>query len=486
MAKKFVRIIEDVEEALAREVRHIVFFQDRYRGEEGISFKELFDPFTGEMKRRPIEPRFYDDSADSLVSTNPRFTLRLLKLYEDLETKRLLPPYGEEITEVIPGPNAYRVKLAGENLITTDGVGSSIVQLTNRKIREIQEGDYLRIITGQNIGTYKVASVALNGNGPHTITLDSVLLDQLPAFDYNKNSGIITFRSFVDLSSVKSGDIFTDANDQDFTITGFNLSDATLAVAAGSALVNGANGIISRSGNVLQGDDEGEEQCFQILDPSQPIANKGTRYSKKSQLIPYTFLYYIKIVSRERDDHIAIADRMMQVFNPPRGMLSTVVRSELSANKLLIKDANAGDKTIFVQDATEFYVNEHVHLLDDLTFDEENVIESVNLQSNSITLKNALQAAHKVNDSALLVSNACLWTFERDFTNHQTEDREDMQLWVHRFTFRVEGWVESRINLTESSLDETTEKEVGDVNFIKACIEDIEGNLLDSELITGE
>lgn len=484
MAKNFVRIIEDIEEGLSREVRRILIGQQRHAGESGITFREVFDTFTGELVRQPIEPRFYDDTAEAVANVDPRFTLRLLKLYEDLQTNRLLPPYGEELTQVISGPGAYKVKFGGEDASTTNGSADSTVSITHRKIREIQAGDWIRLLTGTNQGTFRIVSVALNGNGPHTISLDSILINELPAFNYNKNAGVLTFNTFVDFEMVNPGDILTDVISQTFTITGVSASNATITVAPGSSVVNGANATVSRIGPVLQNDDAGVAQCYQILDPNLPIANKGTRYSKKSQLIPYTFLYYIKIVSRERDDHIAAASRMMEVFNPPRGMLSTVVRSELSADSALVKDVSTGAKTIFVENASIFYPNDCIRILDNVSFGEEAIIDSVNLVSNSITLKNATTGNYTLENLGLIVSHTDLWTFERDFMNHQTEDQEGSQLWIHRFTYRVEAWVESRINLTEDNKTETTEKEVGDVNYVKACLEDMEGNVLDENLIT--
>lgn len=480
--KKFVRVIEDIEEALSREVRHIVFFQHRYRGSDAVAFKEMFDVFTGEFKVKPIEPRFYDDGADSLVSSSPRFTLRLLKLFEDINTKRLMPPYGEEIVEQLPSPGAYQVKLGGETLITTNGAGSNSVQLTHRKIKEAQPNDWLRIITGTNIGTYIIDSIDLIGNGPHTINLSHILLNDLPTFNYNKDAGVITFDTFIDLTVVKPGDQFVDNNAHSFTIAAVNVSDSTIAIPKGSAVAVGFHATIRRNGLILQNDDLGEEQCFQILDPSEPIEDKDTRYLKKSQLIPYTFIYYIKIVSRERDDHIAIADRMMQVFNPPRGMLSTIVRSQKSMDSPLVKDVNVGDKVIFLQDASNYYPNDNIRILDNLSYGEEAQIQSVNTLSNSVTLKTPIAAKYTILNEGLMSSNSEYWAFERDFMNHQTEDKEDMQLWIHRFTYRVEGWVESRIALLETSVDETTEEEVGDVNFVKVTLENLEGHVFDTNL----
>ena len=484
MAKKYIRIIQDIEEAISREVRRIVFFEARDRGSAGTSFKEMFDPFTGELKRKPIEPRFYDDAADSLVSTSPRFTLRLLKLYEDLNTKRLLPPYGEEYACPLPSPGAYAAILSGADAKTTDGGTGSTVEITHRKIREVQPGHAIRLLCSDgNDGTYPIESITLNGNGPHTLHLNHDLISSLPVLKYNKDAGMITFEDYLDLDAVKVGDIIEDINGGTFAITAVNVDNSTLAVAPGSAIVTGAGAKITRTGDVLQYDDAGQDIKYVIIDPSQPVSGKATKYRRSSQLIPYTFLYYIKIVSRERDDHIAVAERMMQVFNPPRGVVCVTARSELSTESEFIKDSAEGDSVVFLKDASRFYTGETIRIFNDLHMGEEVVVDSVNTTSNSITLKTPLSKAYTVNSCAKAVSNYDFCQFERDFTNHVTEDKEDEQLWIHRFTFRIEGWVESRIDPCEAGTDETTYRDEGDVNFIEYVLEDMDGNELEDPLI---
>jgi len=476
MARQFARILNDIEEALAREVRRIIFFETRDRTPQDVAFREMFDPFTGELVKKPIEPKFFDDTADATISTSPRFSVRLLKLYEDLETNRLLPPYGNELVEVLPSPAAYEVVLGGPDAITTNGGGDSTVEITHREILSVTNTHILRLITGSNQGTYRIASITLNGNGPHTITLSNDLLVALPDFDYNKDAGIVTFREFTDLQAVRAGDTIVDAALTSFVITAVNAFNSTLSVAPGSTIASGVGAKINRAGNVLQNDDLGEEQCYLILDPSQPIIGRGTRYQVSSQLIPYTFLYFIKISSRERDEHISIANRMMQVFNPPRGSLFTVIRTETSFESELLKDVNVGDKVIYVKDATKFYVNDRVRLFDDLELGEDLVIKSVNLTSNAVTVVTPVSKQYTADHCARLVSNFCIAILERDFKNHVTEDREESQFWIHRFTYRIEGWVDSRI---PPYTTEQISEDQGDVNFVGIVLEDFEGNILD-------
>lgn len=484
MAKKFVRILEDIEEALAREVRKITFFSQRTREPEaGHILKEVFDVFTGEYVQKPVEPSFYSDLAHSNQQTSPYFFIKLLSLSEDLDSGRVLPTVGNQITIPLTSAPVYAARFGGEDLLTTNATPDSTVTLSHRHIRSVEAGDLLKILTGENIGVYTIGSVTLTGNGPHTITLSNDIVQGLPAFEYAKQNGIIIFNSTVDLTAVKIGDLFIDSAANAATITAVN-SPTGIAVAPNSNLVATAGAKINRSGAVLQGLDDNDPQCYTILDPSTVISGVSQAYRKTNPLIPYTFLYYIKITSRERDDHIAVANKMMQSFNPPRGALSIITRYNTSYQDSLLQTANIGDKVVYLKDASKLSVGEKVRLFSNLSRGEETVIESINYSSNTVTLKNTLTQQYKIEDCAALVSNTDICVLQRDFLNHSTEDRESEQLWIHRFSFRVQGWIEAKIDPLSEDPDGATYEDVGDVNFIKVCLEDIEGTLKDVNLIT--
>ena len=166
----------------------------------------------------------------------------------------------------------------------------------------------------------------------------------------------------------------------------------------------------------------------------------------------------------------------MQVFNPPRGSLPTLVRSRTSAEAILKKDALAGDTIIFVNDlASKFYPNEHIRLYSETDIGEDLIVDSVNTQSNAITVRTPIVGEYKITSGAEIVSNYNLCSFERDFQNHITDDDPGGQYWIHRFTFRIEAWVEARISpyTTEQTYEDTRE-----TNFIQAALEDFDGNPL--------
>jgi hypothetical protein len=166
---------------------------------------------------------------------------------------------------------------------------------------------------------------------------------------------------------------------------------------------------------------------------------------------------------------------MMEVFNPPRGPLPTIVRCPTSAETLFVKDVHVGDRILFVQNASKYYVNEPVRLFHKAEYGEDLVIESVNPSSNSITVSTPVTKEYPLTMTPLLVSNYRLEYFQRDFRNHVTEDDPGGQFWCHRFTYRIEAWVDSRI---PPYTTQQTYEDVGDINFVNAALEDFDGNPL--------
>jgi len=484
MAQKFVRILEDIEEAIAREVRKITFFSQRTREpESGYILKEVFDVFTGEYVKKSVEPSFYADTAHASQQSSPFFFIRLLSLNEDLDSGRALPTVGNQITIPLVSAPTYNVRFGGSDLITTNDSPLSVVTLSNRHVRDVVVGDLLRIHTGTNQGTYVIGSILLQGNGPHAFTLSNDIVQDLPNFEYAKQNGVITFNSPVDLTAVRPGDIFIDAANNEAPILAVN-NPTGIVVAPNTTLVVGQNSVIHRDSEVLVGVDDNQPQCYTIMDSQSVVSGVSRNYRKTNPLIPYTFLYYVKITSNERDDHIAVANRMMQAFNPPRGALAIITRHNTSYQDALLRDAKIGDKLIYLKDASKLSVGERVRTFDNLTRGEENSIESINYQSNTVVLKNPLTKEYKADNCAAIVSNTDICILQRDFMNHATEDRESEQLWVHRFSFKVQGWIEAKLDPLSEDPDGDTYQDTGDVNFIKVCLEDMEGNVRDTNLIT--
>jgi hypothetical protein len=469
-AVKSVRILEDIEEAVAREIRSITFMSKRTRSE--LVFQEMFNPLTGEAVRKPVEAQFFDDTAAPGQIVSPRFTVSLLKIYEDTQTHRLLPPYGNEDTELVPSAKAYEVVTGGNDAIVLNGTGDALLT-NNIRIKRISSDHIIRLIDCNNSGTYLIESMTLTGNGPHTITLSNTLLADLPIFSYNKQAGLITFNTFIDISTVIAGDTFTDRSNNPFPILAVDSKTCSIAVTPGSTVINGIGASVVRTSPVLS-HVETSPISYLVLDPSKPVVGKSTNYRERSWPIPYTFLYYIKISSNERDDHIAVADRMMQIFNPPRGQIFTIVRTDQSTESSAIKDVEANSSTIFVEDASSFYVNDVIRLFSDVDLGEELTILNVNNASNSITVSTPVAKTYLYNNNAKIVSNTELRTFERDFKNHMVDDIPERQFWVHRFTFKIEAWVDSRIPEYET---EQTFDEIGNVNYISGTLEGIDDNV---------
>ncbi|HEY8367586.1 MAG TPA: hypothetical protein VIL57_10595, partial [Bacteroidia bacterium] len=164
------RIFRDIEEAISREVRRITHHDARTV--DTVVLKDTYDPFTGEVIQVPVEPRFYDSSADAHNIGFPHFFIRLLKVVEDLESGRVVPEYGKwMLSPVTNSPKAYEIVLS-----SSDGIISSpgnILTTGIFQIRKVLPGHLIRLQNGNNIGTYIVESVTVDNFGNHEIEVSN-------------------------------------------------------------------------------------------------------------------------------------------------------------------------------------------------------------------------------------------------------------------------------------------------------------------------
>ena len=209
-----VTIFSDIEEALSREVRRLTYHDKVTQTKTAL--QDAFDPFTGEIVQIPLEPQFYDSSADTQSIDYPNIYVKLLRTREDRFSGKVVPQYGKQIlVPIASAPKAYEIIAngadgqisAGDNLIT------SLL-----KIHAVEPGYLLRVLNGTNQGTYTIASTTPDSGGSHVITVEKDLLTSLPAIYFDPNTRDVIFQEDTDLNTIKPGDVFTDV----FTI-GFNI-----------------------------------------------------------------------------------------------------------------------------------------------------------------------------------------------------------------------------------------------------------------------
>jgi hypothetical protein len=472
------RIFLDCEEAISREIRRISF--DENRTKDHIVMQDVFDPFTGTIMQTPMQPRFYDSSADTHNIQYPHIFVKLLKSREDRFTGRVVPPYGQDACVQFKetSPRAYSIVFNDiDGLISTTG---GIFTTSSSKVARIQAGQLLRILNGNNKGTYTIASVAPQVPGPHQITVSNNIVENLPSFIFDASQRVAIFVG-TDLSTVKIGDNFVDSLLTTFPITAIDAETGYLTVG-GIGLPDASSGsVIQRVGPVFTNTDL-TGVSFLVLDPSKPVTINGSQATTgivgKSPQIPIDAYYLVRIDSKERATHIDILNRVWEEFNPPRTGLPVIVRTSDSAEQLLTADIVTGGSTnVFVSDTSKFNVGDQCFIINDFeptksdygfqTPFEATVIGKVS--TTQLVLSIPVPDTFKVADSAKIVSNAYYRLLMFHFVNHDTKDVEGAQYWVHEFTFWVQVWVDRLETARESDnpvLDISTPIEINGITII--------------------
>jgi hypothetical protein len=482
------RIFLDVEEALAREVRRISFHDTRTQ--DRVVLQDTYDPFTGEVVQAPVEADFYDSSADANHIQYPHIFIRLMKTREDRTSGRVVPQYGRWIkAPVATSPGAYQIIVPGSDALIT-AVGNDLTT-TIFQIRKVQVGHLIRLLAGNNKGTYTVASVTVNPSGDHTISVSNTLVTNLPTLTYNSVSGLVIFSTPMDLNTVKIGDVFTDASSNAFSITAVDASQGTITLAPSLTVDLSLGGTITRVGNVFTATDLSPVK-YLVMDPNQPIMSSGIcgwaanagAYTGVSPEIPLDAYYLIRIDSKTRENHIDILNRVWEEFNPPRTALPVIKRTSLSAEQLLTVDiTTGGSTTVEVKDTSKFKVNDRVYIFDDFTptkadsgegFQRPFESKVVNILSNTqIEVADVVPDTFKVTSCAKIVSNAEFMMYMFHFVDHVTKDVEGSQYWVHEFTF----WVQIFVDRLETPVEQST---ITDINTPIENIDD--GNIIIEDL----
>jgi hypothetical protein len=473
----------DIEEAISREIRRITFFAPRTKDKTAL--QDTFDPFTGEIIQTPIEANYYDSSADPNHVQYPHFFVRLLKSKEDLTTGRVVPEYGKwEVKPNTFSPGAYEIVSQAEAVIQAAG---NDILTTMFQINKIQPGYLIRLLAGDNKGTYIVSSVTPNMVGDHIITVSNQLISSLPALLFDATLRQVVLQDKADINTVKVGDVFTDASSNTFNITAVDPSTGKFVIDGSTDPDLAEGGSVSRTGDVFTNTDLSLVR-FLILDPSKPVMvnnacgeeSGASGSSGVSPGIPLDVYYLVRIDSKERQSHIEVLNRMWEEFNPPRTALPLIVRSSLSAEQVLTQDiASGGTDIVDVGSNNDFSVGDNVYLIDDLHptkrvdgegFErpfESQVIAKIG--TNQLQLADSVPDTYTVANGAKIVSNAAFRLVMFHFVDHVTKDVEGSQYWVHEFTF----WVQVVIDRLETPSDSTAVTGTG------IQLEDFEGNIID-------
>lgn len=461
------RIFRDVEESIFREVRRITF--DSKRTTSLTVLQDVYDVFTGEVLQTPIEPSLYDSSADTNNIQYPHFFVKLLYSREDRFTGRVIPQYNKELINPInTAPQAFSIVLNLQD-ITINSPGNTFTT-TNFQIGKIQVGYLLRILTGNNIGTYIVSSVDIS---THTITVNNILVNNLPTLLFDANTNTVFTSSPVDLSTIQEGDILVDSTSAQFPILTVNTNNSSFTILGSNGPNLGINAHILRTPNAFKNIDASLDFGI-IMDPSQPviktfysadfeIADQQTlqaaaKYQAVSPAIPIDAYYLVRIDSKERDSHIDVINRVWEEFNPPRTGLPTIIRTENSADELLTANVlSGGSQTITVSDNSLFSINDSVFVIDKFhptkssngSFEtpfSSKIIGKIGL--DRLILRDIVPDTFTTATETRVISNADYYLLMFHFVDHKTKDVEGAQYWSHEFTFWVQFWIDRQGAIT--------------------------------------
>lgn len=475
-------IFSDVEEALSRVVRRITTHDSRTL--DRTFLRETFDPITGNIVQVPIEANFEDSSANAGNILYPHFFISLIKSREDRFTSRAVPYYGRWCREpVATAPGAFEIIVhSSDGIISSAGLD---LETGLFQIRKVQSGYLLRLLNGNNKGTYIVDTITVNSMGNHIITVSNTLVENLPSLVFNTISREVVFTEIVDLNTVKVGDIFEDNSSNTFNITSINLQNNFIVIDGVAAPDISEGSKFNRSGNVFQNTDLSLVN-FLVMDPDQPIkkqtvsgeVNGTTEYIGVSPEVPIDAYYLVRIDSKEQKQHTQIINRVWEEFNPPRTALPVVRRTGASAEQLLTADiTSGGSSTLEIGDNSNFNINDEVFVLDDLNPGRgsignypdpftSKVIDKID--DDKIILADIVPDSYVVSNCARVVSNAEFLKYMFHFVDHSTKNNDGAQYWVHEFTFWVQIWV--------SKAEDPAE--LGVVTDIATPIEDMNGDII--------
>ena len=475
-----VRIFKDIEEALTREVRRLTYHDNVTQTDTVL--QDAFDPITGEIVQIPLEPQFYDSSANTQSIDYPNIYVKLLRSREDRFSNRNIPQYGRNIkVPVTTAPRAYDIIANGSDG-DIDIAGNDLVT-SLLKIQVLQPGNLLRILSGNNKGTYTIASITPDSGGSHVITVSNTLVASLPALVFNSVSREVVFSDAVDLNTVKVGDQFTDFSSTVFNITAIDKKNNSITIDGGSAPDISADSSISRTGDVFEA--EVSLVRFIVMDQTKPLTLAGTNCDATSSFenvspdIPLDIYYLIRIDSKERQTHIEILNRMWEEFNPPRTGLPVVVRSEASAETLLSADvAIGGSQTLSVESTEKFSIGDSIVIFDDLTPSKDVTSEGFEslfeskvtnvVDANTIEVEDVVPDTFLYRNCPKIVSNATLRILMFHFVDHKTRDIESAQYWVHEFTF----WVQATVKRLGEPVETGVVTDIEIVDPIELSIDD--------------
>lgn len=454
----FRQVIKDIEEALKREIRRLTTHYPQTKTNTGT--QTSYDVFTGEVEPLAIKAHFYDESASPSTIQYPRVDVRFEEIAEDRDSGRMISLWEARSTDYNQlvwvnqnkPPVYFRITSGSEGLTSGDSF-----LISNFKTKLVSAGNIIAILTGNNKGRYNVLSVDYINN---IINLDPTLISSIENMSFNPDTRKLYLLDPTDLSAVKAGDVFEDANSTRFTILNVRQDKRELYLGGEGepSMVSGAT--ILRDGDVLPNIDVSAIK-YVVMDANRPLmyqpcdsqATEG--WITENYATPFNYHWAVEIKNKERQSHISIADRFTEtVIIRTRRALDIILRSQDSAESAIKAGPELGMSNIVsVTDASKMCVNDSVYVVNDYGISENNQIVDIDYSTNQVMLRFNLPLSFNCNSNAVLVTQAVLklWGMYLIDGNGIMGQDSLNSFFRQEYRFRIEGWKEDEASETAVS-----------------------------------
>jgi hypothetical protein len=450
--------IKDMEEALKRDIRRLTTHYTQTKTNTGT--QTTYDVFTGETLPVTLKAHFYDESSSPSNIQYPRVDVRFEEIAEDRESGRMISlwearnsDYNQLVWVNQDKPPVYFRITSGNEAMTS---GDNFI-ISSAKTKLVSSGNTLSILTGNNKGRFRVLSVDYIGN---VITLDPTLVSNIETVSYNPQTRKLYLLDPTDLSAVKAGDVFEDANSTRFPILNVrhDKRELYLGGAAEPVLVAGAS--ILREGDVLSNIDVSAVR-YVVMDTNRPLiyqpcdSQVTEGWITENYATPFNYFWTVEIKNKERQSHTSIADRFTEtVVNRTRRALDILLRTPDSAESNVIDGPSLGSANVLtVKDASKMCVNDSVYLVNETGISKNNQIVDIDYATNQVMLRFSIPLEFNYQNEAILVTQADLKLWGMYLINGNGIMGQDSlnNFFRQEYRFRIEGWKEDEASEATSS-----------------------------------
>lgn len=462
--------IKDIEEAFKREITRLTTHFPQTQTNTGT--ETTYDVFTGEVKTVPLKANFYDESSNPNNIQYPRVDIRFEEVSEDRDSGRLISLWEARDSDYkqLAWPNQDKSQVYYRITSGVDGVtsGDNFI-ISSSKTKLVSSGNILAILNGNNKGRYRILSVDYIGN---TITLDSALISGIDAISYNEKTRKLYLLDPTDLSAVKAGDMFEDANGTRFPILNIRKDKRELYLGGSGTPVLIAGSSILRVGDVLSNIDTSAIK-YVIMDADRPLiyqpcnSPQTEAWDSENYATPFNYLWTIEIKNKERQAHISIADRVTEtIINRTRRALDILLRTPHSAESSVVDGPYLGMSNVLkVEDTSKMCVNDSVYLINQYRISENNQIIDIDYDTNMVTLRFEVPSEFNCYNDSVLVTSAKLKLWGMFLINGTGIMGQDSlnNIFRQEYRFRIEGWKEDETSQTTATA--ITEVDVNPKSF---------------------